>query len=800
MASASAPDTPLRTTPSRSKTKRKSSETQQSVGESGSKQCKRQVSRDTFMKWQRSYEVEYQSLTWLRADIEADNQVKNVWCFVCRKYESKLCSLKNYSNAWVAGSANLKASNVTDHAKSEQHKAAMGYWCRAQNEPITSYSPIARSFASSSDLDPTVKERVKRKFDISFLIAKEHVPFTKYAAIHDLEERHGVDLGLAYKNRDSAANFVHFIAESQRQHFYDTLRTSRCHFYSVLMDGSTDKGRIENELFVIIFCKKDDTLQEVFTCARYLCVLEPERADADGLIECFGRALMSMRVENVLERANVLDAHGFPVLVGCGTDGAAVNVSGQNGMRGKLQAALPWLYWAWCYSHRIELACKDSFSSSLFRDIDEMLLKLYYLYEKSPRKCRELSDVVDDLKNVFEFPEGGNMPLRAHGSRWITYKRKALQRVVDRYGAYLSHLTALTEDKSMKSEDRQRLKGYVLKWRNARMIIGSALYVDVLKPVSLLSLTLQDDQINIVQGIKQILKSHSSLKRLTSKNPAEWPVTKVVLSKVRDENGGKVYQGSELRRFTDTTITTCQNEAIADLKSLDNEMRARLEWSDVDLMRSVLVFLDTQSWQELDGSLHHKGEEEEEMDDDHLGEIRAAVLSITDLFRAPLEARGVDLTSILDEVEDIVEYARTYLRISTDSYRKVWYQLISSPDSAKWANILMVSELLFSLPFSTAKVERLFSTLKVIKTERRTSLSCSTLNDLLEVNTEGPTLPNFSPDSAVDLWWRDTTTRRVNQKPRKEYRRRKKVASEDSEDDSEPELDLKIWDDWLDCQ
>ena len=96
--------------------------------------------------------------------------------------------------------------------------------------------------------------------------------------------------------------------------------------YSVLMDGSTDKGRIWNELFVIIFCKKDDTLQEVFTCARYLCVLEPERADADGLIECFGRALMSMRVENVLERANVLDAHGFPVLVGCGTDGAAVNV------------------------------------------------------------------------------------------------------------------------------------------------------------------------------------------------------------------------------------------------------------------------------------------------------------------------------------------------------------------------------------------------------------------------------------------------------------------------------------------
>ena len=51
-----------------------------------------------------------------------------------------------------------------------------------------------------------------------------------------------------------------------------------------------------------------------------------------------------------------------------------------------------------------------------------------------------------------------------------------------------------------------------------------------------------------------------------------------------------MYQGSELSHFTDTTIKTCQNEAIADLRSFDNEMRARLEWSDIGLMQSVLFF------------------------------------------------------------------------------------------------------------------------------------------------------------------------------------------------------------------
>ena len=162
---------------------------------------------------------------------------------------------------------------------------------------------------------------------------------------------------------------------------------------------------------------------------------------------------------------------------------------------------------------------------------------------------------------------------------------------------------------------------------------------------------------------------------------------------------------------------------------------------------------------------------------------------------------GADLTSILDEIDDIVDYARTYLRIRCDNYSEVWYQLYSSPDSTKWPNIMLVSELLLSLPFSTAKVERLFSTLKIIKNER-TNLSCSTLNDLLEVNTEGPTLSKFSADAAVDLWWSDCSFgRRVNQKPCKEYRRHKQssstVAHTSGDSESENELDLDIWDDWF---
>ena len=161
---------------------------------------------------------------------------------------------------------------------------------------------------------------------------------------------------------------------------------------------------------------------------RLLSLLSPEKADADGLLKYLSNALQPLGVTDVLDQANVIGVSGKPVLVGGGTDGASVNVAQHSGMRGKMQSALPWLMWSWCYAHRLELACKGALTSTLFKDIEEMLLRLYYLYHKSPKKCRDLVAVI---KEVFELPNGGNLPIRSQGSRWINHKRKALLRVID---------------------------------------------------------------------------------------------------------------------------------------------------------------------------------------------------------------------------------------------------------------------------------------------------------------------------------------------------------------------------------
>ena len=94
---------------------------------SGSSEKEGQVTKETFSKWQCLYEREHASMTWLRCDVDTQKKsfVSTLWCHVCRKYEERICCSKNFSRAWIEGSSNHKTSNILDHAKSDQHKAAM---------------------------------------------------------------------------------------------------------------------------------------------------------------------------------------------------------------------------------------------------------------------------------------------------------------------------------------------------------------------------------------------------------------------------------------------------------------------------------------------------------------------------------------------------------------------------------------------------------------------------------------------------------------------------------------------------
>ena len=65
--------------------------------------------------------------------------------------------------------------------------------------------------------------------------------------------------------------------------------------------------------------------------------------------------------------------------------------------------------------------------------------------------------------------------------------------------------------------------------------------------------------------------------------------------------------------------------------------------------------------------------------------------------------------------------------------------------------MLILIQLLLALPTSNGKIERVFSQLNIIKTNKRVALCNETVDDLLVLHTSKYPLKDFSPDTPTRL-------------------------------------------------
>lgn len=97
-----------------------------------------------------------------------------------------------------------------------------------------------------------------------------------------------------------------------------------------------------------------------------------------------------------------------------------------------------------------------------------------------------------------------------------------------------------------------------------------------------------------------------------------------------------------------------------------------------------------------------------------------------------------------------------------DSLLKLVFRYGSGLQNVAWSDIhatfgadfplLLAFDLLLSLPPTSVACETSFSQMKLIKTSRRSRLQGSTLNSLMLVKLESPTIEEFDPNLTVDTW------------------------------------------------
>ena len=218
-------------------------------------------------------------------------------------------------------------------------------------------------------MDDLTTARLKRKFDIPYLIAKE-----KMKLLCDLEEQHGVDIGGSYQNDHTCAMFVKFIALDLQQQLKKDISSAM--FFSVQVDSSTDSENIEEGLFLILYFDPRSSDGMVHICNKFFAVQQLSHGTGQNLYDCLKKAMAYMEVTPLEWKSK---------MIGLGCDGTNSNLGSGSGLKENIQKDVPWVIVSWCLAHRLELSIKDALNASFFKSIDEMLLQIYYVYENSPK-------------------------------------------------------------------------------------------------------------------------------------------------------------------------------------------------------------------------------------------------------------------------------------------------------------------------------------------------------------------------------------------------------------------------------
>ena len=192
-----------------------------------------------------------------------------------------------------------------------------------------------------------------------------------------------------------------------------------------------------------------------------------------------------------------------------------------------------------------------------------------------------------------------------------------------------------------------------------------------------------------------------------------------------NEAGEHMYQNVTLAGFDDAKNRVAQQK-----NTLSNEIhecitnRLEEENDSKSIFKLVLQILNTEIWIRTDES----GETNLKLADN-------TVTVLLEHFATPLQNAGLttQAAKLLNQWHNLLEYLHKYLLVTTTPYLICCHCIFTSPRCTTWKDILLLIKLLFTIPTSKVKLERMFSKLKQVKILHHSSV----------VKSIGKPSPNF---------------------------------------------------------
>ena len=135
-----------------------------------------------------------------------------------------------------------------------------------------------------------------------------------------------------------------------------------------------------------------------------------------------------------------------------------------------------------CSNHRTELAIKTVFDESIFKEIEDLDVGIFYFHKNSEKVLNKIKEACKALGIQYYKLK------KIHGTQFVQHRIRLLKRLLDIWPNRVTAYENIESDRRTKGETRTKVKGYFTKFRSDKFfqkVINFLHILGCIGPVSL---------------------------------------------------------------------------------------------------------------------------------------------------------------------------------------------------------------------------------------------------------------------------------------------------------------------------
>ena len=599
------------------------------------------------------------------------------------KMKCQPCIRTNKNNPFVAGCTNFRNSTLTRHEQTNSHLDSL--------KSLKLQSSFKKSVKNAeSEQQKLIDSSVQTKRHVTqlrtvYCMAKNGISARNFEALMKLQQDNGCSFADEfYKKPEIVTEMETVLADQINQSLFKDICDSP--FFGLMLDETCDIN-VEKKLVVYV-----RYIHNGEACTAYIGNKRVTDCTAQGLYTALC---------DFLESIGIIKDQNYSPLIGLGTDGAAVMVGCKNGLGQKLKDKNKLLVQVHCVAHRLNLAASQAGKGIQYMEDYHRYIQILYRFFSDSQvrydKLRELQSILHG--SVKQIPEGTSV-------RWLSVE-SAVKMIYSHYDAIILSL----EDDKDKTGKAAGLWKFLA---SSLFLLITALLVDILTVIGILSLTFQKDSVNLSSIQHNVTSSIDTINTMRQNSPTVEAVLQELDTQGAEEHPTykniRVQDNQNLRRQFESTRT-------AFLDNLTTNLETRFPAEQLNLLECFDKVFNPKRYPSRENILAYAN--------DHLNTLCDHYSDLINVQRC--QGQFLQFKHfVLSHTQDYGEFD-SFTKLLLTDYNDVY------PDLVILASIAVV------IPVSSAPCERGFSQQNILKSKLRNRLNPDRLDRLLMIRLNGPT-------------------------------------------------------------